>query len=212
MDINWYGHSCFRLRGRESSVVTDPYAPSAGYGSLRAAATVVTVSNEHPHHSHVQAVSEARKVLRGPGEYEIGGLMITGMATSRDPQASDQIRNTAYLIEIDDITVCHLGDLSRTLTTDEIEVFKEVHVLLLPVGGHCTIGAAQAAEVVSQIEPKMIIPMHYAAGASKVPLDPVDPFCREMGVESLPPQPRISITRTGLPEEPTVVLLEGRRP
>lgn len=193
--------------------MTDPYPAASGYGNLKTSASVVTVSNEHPNHSHVQAVAEARKVLRGPGEYEIGGLMITGVSTSHDGKAEgERIKNTAYLVEIDDITVCHLGDLVTPLTVEEIEVLKEVDVLLLPVGGHCTIAAAQAAEVVSQIEPKLIIPMHYATELSKVPLDSVDGFCREMGVETLTPQPRMSVTRTGLPEEPTVVLLEGRRP
>jgi L-ascorbate metabolism protein UlaG (beta-lactamase superfamily) len=213
MDINWYGHSCFRLRGRDVSVVTDPYGPSAGFGALKASATVVTVSHDHPNHNYAKAVPDARKVVTGPGEYEIGGLMITGVATAPLQLADgSRLKNTAYVIQVDEVTVCHLGAISTVLTSDEIDQLKDTDVLLLPVGGHGTITTAQASQIVSQLEPGMIIPMRYSSDSNEIELDAAEAFCKEMGLESPTPQPRISVTKSGLPDEPTVTLLEPRKP
>jgi L-ascorbate metabolism protein UlaG (beta-lactamase superfamily) len=213
MDINWYGHSCFKLRSRDVSVVTDPYGPSAGFGSLKSSATVVTISHDHPNHNNARAVSDARKIVSGPGEYEIAGLMITGVATSKlELGDGRQLKNTAYLIQLDEMTVCHLGAISSVPTNDEMEQLKDAEVLLLPVGGHGTVSAAQASQIVSRLEPRLIIPMRYAVDGDESQLDSADAFCKELGVESQTPQPRISISRSGLPDEPTVMLLEPRKP
>jgi L-ascorbate metabolism protein UlaG (beta-lactamase superfamily) len=195
MDINWYGFSCFRLRGRDVAVVTDPYDSSAGYGNLKAQAAVVTVSGSDPRHSNAKAVSDVRKVLAGPGEYEIAGLMITGVSTAR-PQEGEMTapKNTAYLITMDEVTICHLGQLANTLAREQIELLKDADVLLLPVGGHGALNASQAAEVVSQLEPHLIVPMRFAVDGSPPDLDGVEAFCREMGLESPTVQPRISVT------------------
>ncbi|MFN0073551.1 MAG: MBL fold metallo-hydrolase [Chloroflexota bacterium] len=213
MDINWYGHSCFRLKGRDVSVITDPYGPTAGFGTLKGSATAVTISHQHPNHNYSQAVADARKVVSGPGEYEIGGLMITGVATTKLRLADGQeLKNTAYLVLVDEITVCHLGAISAVLTREEIDQLKDTDVLLLPVGGHGTITAAQASLVVSQLEPKLIIPMRYTAEENHEQLDSAESFCKEMGLESPTPQSRITVTKSSLPDEPTVILLEPRKP
>ena len=115
------------------------------------------------------------------------------------------------MIELDDVTICHLGDLAVPLSTDQVAVVKDADVLLVPVGGHCTIDAAQAAEVVAQVEPKLVVPMHYQSPLVNVPLDSVDRFCHEMGAANLTPQPRLNVTRSSLPEQLTVVLLEPRK-
>lgn len=215
MDITWHGHSCFRLRGREVSIVTDPYGRTVGYPTLRLAADVVSVSHEHPHHSHVDAVQGERRprYVRGPGEYEIAGAIITGVQTYRDKQkGKEHGKNTAFMFEVDELTVCHLGDLGHTLSLEQIEALKDAAVLLVPVGGGCTIDAAEAAEVVSQLEPKIVIPMHY--GSPNVALDSAERFCREMAVAEVAPLPRLSVTRSSLPDETQVVLLaapEARR-
>jgi L-ascorbate metabolism protein UlaG (beta-lactamase superfamily) len=154
----------------------------------------------------VEAVTGQPRVLRGPGEYEIGGALIWGVRTKP--------RNTVYVIQLEDLTVCHLGDLaSAPLTAEELTRIKDSDVLLVPVGGHCTINATQAAEVVSQIEPKVIVPMHYATEQTRghVELDDVDRFCRELGATDTSPRARLSLTASTLPSEPTVVLLDQRR-
>ncbi|MCC6176521.1 MAG: MBL fold metallo-hydrolase [Chloroflexi bacterium] len=216
MDINWLGHSCFRIRGREATIVTDPYDRTSGYPALRLTADIVTISHEHPHHSTlavVQPAAERQRVVNGPGEYEVAGVLIEGVTTYRDKQRGKvHGKNTAYLLHLDDLTVCHLGDLGHTLNQAQIEALKDADIVMVPVGGGCTIDAAEAAEVVSQLEPKLVIPMHY--GTPNVPLEGVERFCKEMAVDDLATIPRLSITRSGLPDEPRVVLLappEARR-
>jgi L-ascorbate metabolism protein UlaG (beta-lactamase superfamily) len=211
MELSWVGHSCFRLRGRQATVITDPCARETGYTLGRVAAQVVTISNSHPNHSAVSQIEGAPTVFDGPGEYEAHGIFVTGVRTTRPHAPQEQARNTAYIIDIDDVRVCHLGDLTSTPTSDQIELMKDVGVLLIPVGGHCTIGAAEAVEVISQIEPRLVVPMHYATDASSVELDDASRFLREMGVSQLAPEARMNVTHASLPAEPTVALLQYRR-
>jgi L-ascorbate metabolism protein UlaG (beta-lactamase superfamily) len=214
VDISWLGHACFRLRGRDVSILTDPYEGSDwGYPPLATSANVVTISNDHPHHAGLSAVEGDPRVLRGPGEYEIGGALIWGIRTSRRAAAE---RNTAFLIQLEELTICHLGDLATApLSAEELTRMKDADVLMVPVGGHCTINAAQAAEVVSQIEPKVIVPMHFATDETRghFELDDIQRFCRELGASEASPRGRLNVTPTSLPSEPTVVLLtrEQRR-
>ena len=208
MELVWIGHSCFRLSGREATVITDPCNKSSGYNLARATADLVTISNEHPHHSAASEVTGDPTVLRGPGEYEVKGVIVTGVRT--DPSRSNGTRNTAYMIAVDDVRICHLGDLANLPTAEQIELMKDADVLLVPVGGHCTIGAPQAVEVISQIEAKIVVPMHYATDVSKAELESVDRFLHEMGLTSTERQARLNVTQSSLPAEPTVALLEHR--
>jgi L-ascorbate metabolism protein UlaG (beta-lactamase superfamily) len=212
VDLSWLGHSCFRLRGRDVTILTDPYVDDTwGYPPLSTSANVVTISNDHPHHAGLAGVDGARHVLRGPGEYEIGGVLIWGVRTSRRPEVSPPVKNTAFIIQIEELTICHLGDLANApLTSDELTHIKDADVLLIPVGGHCTITAQQAAGVVAQVEPKLIVPMHYATAETRgyVELDEVERFCKELGATEVAPRTRLSITPSSLPAEPTVALME----
>ncbi len=211
MELSWVGHSCFRLRGRQATVITDPCPNETGYSLGRVAAQIVTVSNSHQNHGAVSQIDGSPTVFDGPGEYEAAGVFVTGVRTTPVHAPANVVRNTAYIFQIDDVSVCHLGDLDRVLTSDQIELMKDVSVLLLPVGGHCTIGAAQAVEVISQVEPKLVVPMHYATDASAGELDDVSRFLREMGVSQLTPEARINVTHASLPPEPTVVLLQYKK-
>lgn len=211
LEISWVGHSCFRLRGRNVAVVTDPCATSSGYSLGKMAADVVTVSNIHPHHSAVDQIEGDPIVLDGPGEYEVKGAVVTAFRTDAGKRGEATLRNTAYLIEIDDVTICHLGDIANPLPAEAIELAKDANILLVPVGGQCTIGAAQAVRLISQIEPKVVIPMHFATDISKVELDSIDHFLREMGLTASEPQPRLVVTVSSLPAEPTVTVLQYRK-
>lgn len=211
LEISWVGHSCFRLRGRTVSVLTDPCASSSGYSVGKVAADVVTISNSHPHHSAIDQVEGDPVILDGPGEYEIGGVVVTAFRTDGSGRGEGAQRNTAFLIEVDDVTICHLGDIANTLSAGAIELAKDANVLLVPVGGKCTIGAAQAVQVISQIEPKVVIPMHFATDISRVELDSVEHFLREMGLTAHEPQPRLVVTPSSLPAEPTVTVLQYRK-
>ena len=209
MDISWLGHSCFRIRGAHATIVTDPYSPDLGYSLGKPTAQIVTVSHQHPGHSYVQGVGGELRSVNGPGEYEISGVLIIGMATFHDEEKGRKRgKNAIYLMEIDEVSVCHLGDLGHVPTAEQVEEIEDVDVLLLPVGGVSTIDAPMAAEVVRQLDPKVVVPMHYKTEALNRQLEPVDKFLREMGVKGITPQPKLSLTRANLPISTQVVLLE----
>jgi len=209
MDINWFGHACFRLRGKQATLITDPLPPDLGYTVGKLTADIVTISHQHPSHSYHNSIGGDPKIIAGPGEYEIKGVLIIGIATFHDAEKGKiRGKNTAYLIEIDGITVCHLGDLGHALTAEQVEEVDNVDVLLLPVGGRSTLNAATAAEVIRQIEPKAVIPMHYQTPVLKRELDSVDSFLKEMGIERPPSQPKLSFNPSSLPSSTQVFLLD----
>lgn len=213
MEITWLGHSCFRLRGREAAVVIDPCAKSSGYTIGRPAADIVTVSHDHPGHNNVAAVSGSPRVVRGPGEFEIARVLITGIRTYHDQENGARLgKNTAYVLELDDVRLCHLGDLGHVPTPEQAEELGNVDILLVPVGGGNTIGAAAGAETVSLLEPKLVIPMHYQTPAAKATLHPLDRFLKEMGAPGAldEREPKLSITRSTLPHETKTQVLEYR--
>ena len=210
MDVTWLGHGCFRLRGRSAAVVTDPYPPAIGLKLQRLDADLVTVSHEHENHNYTHAVREAYEI-RGPGEYEVSGVSVIGVPTFHDSEkGSRHGRNTVYVIEIDDVRVCHLGDLGHKLDDAEAEAVSSPDVLLVPVGGRTVINAVQAAEVVRQLEPRFVVPMHYAIPGLKVELDSIDRFLKEMGVTSSEPQPKLSVQRSAGEYETKLVVLEPK--
>lgn len=210
MEISWYGVACFRLRGKEATVVNDPPTPRNGAGAPKLSADVVTVSHQHAGHNYTAAISGEYRLLDGPGEYEVAGVFIQGVPSFHDEhQGKDRGKNVIFRLDLDDVSVCHLGDLGHTLSSGQAEAIGTVDVLLIPVGGKTTINGAQAAEVASLLEPRIVIPMHYnngAPGASE--LETVDRFCKEMGAVGVKPQPRINVTRSNLPAMTQVVLLE----
>ena len=209
MEITWLGHACFRIKGRQTTVITDPYSPSLGYTLATPKADIVTVSHQHEGHSYVQGVDGELRPVTGPGEYEIKGVLIIGITTFHDSvRGAQRGKNTIYVMEIDEIAVCHLGDLGHVLTDDQVEELGEVDVLLIPVGGVSTINAATAAEVVRQLEPKVVVPMHYKTPALKWELEPRERFLREIGAKQVDAQPKLSFTRTNLPDGTNIFLLD----
>ena len=211
MDISWLGHSCFRIKGSHAIVITDPYSPDLGYSLGKPTARIVTVSHEHPGHSYIQAIGGQPKVVSRPGEYEISGVLIIGIATFHDKEEGRKRgKNTAYLMEIDEVAICHLGDLGHVLTSEQVEEIGNVDVLLLPVGGVSTINAPVAAEVVRQLEPKAVIPMHYKTPALSQELEPVERFLKEIGAKQVSSQPKLSLTKSNLPATTQVFLLDYR--
>ncbi len=220
MEITWYGHSCFRLTERGmASVVTDPYDESIGYSALRLKADIVTVSHEAAGHGDVDAVKGEKRVIRGPGEFEIGGVFITGVAThhngdeaaaKRKPTAKRD-SNTLYLFDFNGLTIAHLGDLDYVPTQQQIEDLGAVEVLLVPVGGGGALTASQAAEVISLLEPSIVVPMHYKTPDTNVKLESLGKFLKEMGLSAPKPLDSLKLGRADLPEETRVVVLEYKR-
>lgn len=215
MDVTWHGHGCFRLRGRNAAAVTDPYPASLGAKLPKLEADVVTVSHGHPNHSFVDAVvTEDAFVVDGPGEYEVKGITVFGIRTFHDSQGGAELGgNTIYVIEVDEIRICHLGDLGHSLDDSAIEAIgTAIDVLLVPVGGGRSLGAEKAAEVVRAIEPRWVVPMHYRVPGLKTELDGVETFLKEMGVTEAVAQPKLVVqySSSGGDGETKVFLLEPR--
>jgi L-ascorbate metabolism protein UlaG (beta-lactamase superfamily) len=210
MEITWYGLSCFRLTERNlATVVTDPYdSQTAGYEPLKLKADIVTVSHEAPGHSYTSAVKGNSHLINTPGEFEIGGVFITGIQTNGyGKNSSDEPRNTLYVFDYEGVTIAHLGDLRRVPSQTEIEALGTVHIVLVPVGGGGGLNSARAAEVVSLLEPGFVIPMHYGTAASNIKLEPLSKFLKEMGLGNIEPQPSLKVTKSMIPEETRVVVL-----
>jgi L-ascorbate metabolism protein UlaG (beta-lactamase superfamily) len=212
MDITWLGYSCFRIKGKEVTIITDPYPPGLGYSLGRPQADIVTVSHLHPGHSYTQGVSGGPKVIKGPGEYQLKETFITGIATWHDADQGQKLgKNTVYLLELDSLTLCHLGDLGHQLSSELIEEVGDIDVLFLPVGGVSTIGGSTAAEIVRRLTPKVAIPMHYKTSALKKDLEPVDKFLKEMGIKESVSQPKLSVSRSNIPASTQVIILDYTR-
>jgi L-ascorbate metabolism protein UlaG (beta-lactamase superfamily) len=208
MEIYWLGHGCFRLRGRDATVLTDPCPPTTGYRIGKVPADIVTISQETAESNYRQAVTGTPKFITSPGEYEIGGVLISGVRTAKPGEASRP--NVSFLIELDDIRICHLGNLGQVLASDDAEPLGATDVLILPVGGGHVLDATKAAEAVSLLEPKIILPMQYKTEASTGDLEPIEKFLREMGAEAKSPESRLSVTKSTLPHDTTIVLLNYR--
>lgn len=212
MEITWYGHSCFRLTERGmASVVCDPFDHRAvGFESLKLKADIVTISHDVPGHNYVNAVKGDYYLIRGPGEYEIGGVFITGVQTNGHTRKTEnEPRNTLYVIDYNGITVAHLGAINRVPTQTEVEALGPVKIALVPVGGGSGLNASKAAEVISLLEPNIVIPMHYAAPSCTIKLEPIQKFLKEMGLSDVQPEASIKVTNpNSLPEETKVVVLD----
>jgi len=205
LEISWFGQSCFRIseRGR-TTIVTDPFADVIGLPAPKLKSDVVTVSHEAPGHNNIDAVKGARLVLRGPGEYEVGGVFITGVAM-HDVETGRM--NVAYLMDYDNLTVLHLGDLAHVPNQSIVEKLGQVNVLLLPVGGGNGLRAAQAAEVVALIEPYFVVPMHYGVPGLAMELDTVDKFLKAMGVTKAHESDILKVSASDVLEQPQIVVL-----
>jgi L-ascorbate metabolism protein UlaG (beta-lactamase superfamily) len=207
VDISWYGLSCFRISERgQITVVTDPFSDAIGLRAPQLKADVVTVSHDEPGHNNVEVVKGPPYILTGPGEYEVGGVFIMGLALHNVKEETPR-RNVGYAIEYENLTVLHLGDLDHVPEQSVIEEIGEVNVLLVPVGGGAGLKANEAAEVVSLIEPHYVVPMHYAQDGLALELDPVERFLRAMGVTSPQETDMLRVNAASLPEQPQVVIL-----
>jgi L-ascorbate metabolism protein UlaG (beta-lactamase superfamily) len=201
MDITWLGHSCFRLHDADMIVITDPFPASLGLKPDTRPSSVVTISNPHPNHGNWQEVPGDPKVFSAPGEYEYNDVTVRGVMTPLGDDTPQEQRNVAYSIEIDGISICHLGDISSPLTTRQVDDLKPVEVLFVPVGGRCTLEIDQVYQTLQDLDPKIVIPMHYETPGVKVELDGLDPFVRRMGLELSQPQPRVVVTTGNLPAD-----------
>lgn len=213
MEIYYSGHACFKIKGSNAAVITDPVPPELGYSLDHPSANIVTVSHAHAGHSYTQAIADKPRIVSRPGEYEISGVLIIGISSFHDSESgSIRGKNNIFVMHIDDISVCHLGDLGHVLSPAQLQEIDNVDILLVPVGGSTTVDAPVAAQIVRQLEPRIVIPMHYKDEVSSRNLEPVDRFLKEMGAGETVSRPKLVITRSNLPAATQVVWLQHQGP
>jgi L-ascorbate metabolism protein UlaG (beta-lactamase superfamily) len=184
MTITWLGHSCFRIEAKEGSILTDPFSKDIGLKPPKIKDNIVLVSHDHSDHNNIQDAGPETFVIKNPGEYEKNGISILGITSFHDKsEGKDRGLNTIYLIKAEDMTICHLGDLGQEkLDEKQVEEIGDVDILMIPVGGNYTIDSKEAAEVISQIEPKIVIPMHYKVKGLELDIESADKFVKELGL------------------------------
>ena len=213
MEIKFLGHSSFRIKGKAVTVVTDPFDAYVGFKFPKVEADIITISHGHQDHNQKQLVGGRPYVINGPGEYEIKGVSVLGLQTFHDEvQGQKRGVNIVYRIELEGISLSHLGDLGHPLSAGQLGELNGVDVLFIPVGGVYTIGPKIAVEVISQIEPKIVVPMHYQVPEQKgsetfARLTGVKEFLKEIG-EQVTPQPKLLVSQDRLPAEREVLVLE----
>jgi len=213
MVITWYGQACFKIQSGERTMIIDPYAKSIGLNPPQVSADLVFVTHEHADHSNIHAVKGDYFLINGPGEYEIKGIKARGISSFHDNErGAKRGLNTLYLIEAEGIKILHMGDIGQERLEDrQLEELGSVDILMIPVGGFFTVDAKQAVNLINQIEPKVVIPMHYKIPKLTITqLAGVNEFLEEFGEDEVVAQDKLTIRKTDLAggeEEQTKVVL-----
>lgn len=219
MYITWLGQSCFKIsakggsasdnKDQEINLITDPFSPDIGLKLPRnLTADIVTVSHDHFDHNYTAGVAGDPFVISQPGEYEIKNFFIYGIPSFHDnKKGAERGNNIIYRIEAEGLSIVHLGDIGHILSDEEVEKLDNVDVLLIPIGGNYTIGVKEAEEIINQLEPRIVIPMHYKIPGLKVDIDPLDKFAKEMGVGKKEALPKLKISKKDLPQEETQIII-----
>jgi len=212
MEIMYIAHSCFKVVGKDLTLVFDPYEPKeTGYGLPKLQADALLISHDHFDHNYAEGVFGYRLLIEGPGEYEIEGVFVYGLETYHDSNGgSKRGGNTIYHVEMEDINILHLGDLGHELSQETLNRLPSVDILLIPVGGTFTIDAKQASRVISSLEPGIVVPMHYRTDKTtklSKDLDPLEKFLDEMGVEKVKKVDKLSVKRSDIPDETEVTVI-----
>ncbi len=202
MTISWFGQSCFRIEAKEGSILTDPFSKDIGLKPPKIKDDLVLVSHDHYDHNNVEDAGPEAFVIKNPGEYEKNGIAVLGIHSYHDKsEGKERGLNTIYVIKAEDMTVCHLGDLGQEKLNDkQVEEIGDVDILMIPVGGSYTINGKEALEVIGQIEPKIVIPMHYKVKDLNIDIESADKFVKELG---LTPEKtdKFKIAKKNLPAE-----------
>jgi L-ascorbate metabolism protein UlaG (beta-lactamase superfamily) len=214
MHITWYGQSFFQIqtsanKGEQTTLCIDPFDESTGLKPPVLSTDVLLITHDHKDHNNKKAIKGDYFSVETPGEYEVKEIFIQGIPSYHDDALGKQRgSNTIYIIEMEEMRLCHLGDLGqKELTSEQVEKIGDIDILMVPVGGKYTLDAKGANHVISQIEPKIVIPMHYALPKSNDGLDSVDAFLKEIGKKSIESQPKLLIKKKDLPQDTQVVLL-----
>lgn len=211
MTITWYGHSCFKINTKDIAIVTDPFSKEIGIKPYFGAADIVTVSHDHYDHNNIASIKGSPFVARNPGEYEVKNVFIRGIGSCHDKKSgAERGLNTIFVIEAEDLRVCHLGDLGESLSDKVIEQLGQIDILMIPVGGVYTIDAKEADELIERIEPAIVLPMHYKTPSLAIKIDSLDKFLAARGIKGKETISHLVIKKKEInPEENKVVILEA---
>jgi len=214
MNIIWHGHSCFQIsatRGKNNqvNVVIDPFSEETGLRLPKLEADIVLVTHNHQDHNNIKAVSGSPFLISGPGEYEVKNIFIQGIPSWHDEKGGEERgENTIFVLETEEMRICHLGDLGqKELTSEQLEQIGSIDILMIPIGGVYTISAKESIKIMSQIEPKIIIPMHYQIPKLKLKLDGLDKFLKIMGIKTIEPLNKFTIKKKDLSEEEAKIIV-----
>lgn len=212
MVISWYGQACFKIQSGDLVVIIDPFAREIGLTPPRFRSDIALITHDHPDHANVDTLTGDPFLIRGPGEYEIKDAYIYGIRTYHDTvEGAERGLNTAYRIELEGIKLLHMGDFGEDKIRDEtLEQIGTVDILMIPTGGTYTINAEKAANITKQIDPRIVIPMHYKIPGLKAPLEGVEMFLKEMGARDAQPQDKLTLKKKDIaePEKTSVVILK----
>lgn len=204
MVITWYGQACFKLQSGELVGVIDPYSRDIGLTPPRFRSDFLLITHDHMDHNNAESIPQENLItVAGPGEYDVRGVYIRGIQTYHDAkEGKERGLNTIYVIEMEGIKICHMGDFGEPQIREEtLEAIGDVDILMIPVGGTYTIDAEEASHVISQIDPRIVIPMHYKIPGLKVGLEPIDKFLKEMGIKSKDAEDKLTLKKKDLPNE-----------
>lgn len=210
MNVTWFGQSCFRVEAKEGSILIDLFSKDIGLRPPKIKDNLVLITHGHYDHNNLDGLNPEAFVIKNPGEYEKQGIAVHGILSYHDKsEGKERGTNTIYIIKAEDMTICHLGDLGQEKLTDEqVEQIGDVDILMIPVGGTYTTNFKEAVGVISQIEPKIVMPMHYKIPDLKVDIDGVDKFVKELGL-SAEKMDKLKMAKKNLPtEEMKLILLE----
>jgi len=216
MNIIWYGQSCFSIKSKDKTIVIDPYGSKIGLKEPRLTADILLVSHEHSDHSNISIVKKAHddlKIISEPGEYEFGGVYIQAIPAYHDDKRGKEKGETLmFTVRVEDMVVAHLGDLGQLeLTEDQLEELNGVDILFVPVAGKFTIDGYQAAKIVSQVDPRIVIPMHYNIQGQNSNQGDASIFLAEEGAKGTEPKDELKIEKRNLPvEEREAVILKAK--
>lgn len=210
MHISWYGQSCFKILGKDITLITDPPDKKIGLNPPGIKADIVTISHNHLSHNNYGKIRGEFEIIDTPGEYNIKGVNIFGVSTFHDKCKGKKLGlNTIFIIEMEKIKICHLGDLGDKLSDYQLDSVDGVDILMVPTGENNLISIKEVVEIINVIEPKIIIPMHYKIPGLKNKLSSLNRFCDEMSLKSKKALPKLSIKHKDLPKtESEIVILE----
>jgi len=215
MKIKWYGHAAFLITSDQGAkIMIDPYEPGAfggqlSYGKIKDQVDIVLTTHDHADHNYTKDLPGTPQIIKGSGSKTAKGISMKGISTYHDPsQGSERGANTIFTLKIDNIQLCHLGDLGHLLSDKELAEIGPVDILLIPVGGFFTIDPKEATRVAEQIKPKILIPMHFKTAKCGFPIAPVEDFLKGKTNTKRPKASEATFDKATLPQQMEIVVLE----